>query len=61
VTSGSSFASRKMSFVDLLAAICIVVNAAKGVSALQLARNLDCQANTAFVLGYKIREALGSK
>jgi hypothetical protein len=34
VTSGTIFASRKMKFVDLLAAICIVVNGAKGLSAL---------------------------
>ncbi len=32
VTSGTIFASRKMAFVDLLAAICITVNASKGVS-----------------------------
>lgn len=43
VTSGTIFASRKMSFTDLLAAICIVVNAAKGISALQLSRDLDCR------------------
>jgi transposase-like protein len=61
VTSGTIFASRKMSFTDLLAAICIVVNAAKGVSALQLARDIDCQHKTAFVLGHKIREALAAE
>ena len=33
-TSGTIFASRKMAYVDLLAAICIIVNGAKGVSAL---------------------------
>src|SRR5687768_172072 len=33
VTSGTIFASRKMAFVDLLAAICIVTNGAKGISA----------------------------
>jgi transposase-like protein len=58
VTSGTIFASRKMAFVDLVAAICIVVNAAKGLSALQLSRDLDCQHKTAFVLAHKIREAL---
>jgi transposase-like protein len=36
VTSGTIFACRKLSFVDLLAAICLFVNAAKGASALQL-------------------------
>lgn len=58
VTSGTIFASRKMEFVDLLAAICIVANAAKGVSAIQLSRDVGCQYKTAFVLAHKIREAL---
>lgn len=58
VTSGTILASRKMSFVDLLAAICIIANAAKGISALQLSRDLDCQHKTAFVLAHKIREAM---
>ena len=40
VTSGTILASRKMSFTDLLAAIVIIINGAKGVSALQLARDL---------------------
>ena len=35
VTSGTIFASRKLSFTDLLAAITIFVNGAKGVAALQ--------------------------
>lgn len=61
VTSGTIFASRKMSFTDLLAAIVIVINGAKGVSALQLARNLDCQHKTAFVLSHKLREAMASE
>src|SRR5215213_9192375 len=52
-TSGTIFASRKMSFVDMLAAICITVNGAKGISALQLARDLQCQHKTAFVMLHK--------
>ena len=60
-TSGTIFASRKMAYVDLLAAILIVVNGAKGVSALQLARDIDCQHKTAFVLGHKLREALAAE
>jgi hypothetical protein len=36
VTSGTIFASRKMAFVDLLAAICIIANASKGLSMVQL-------------------------
>jgi transposase-like protein len=58
VTSGTIFASRKMSFTDLLAAIVIFVNGAKGVSALQVSRDLDCQYKTAFVLSHKLREAM---
>jgi hypothetical protein len=50
-----------MSFTDLLAAICIVANAAKGISALQLARDLDCQHKTAFVLAHKLREAMAAE
>jgi transposase-like protein len=61
VTSGTIFASRKMAFVDLLAAICIFVNAVKGLSALQLSRDLDCQYKTAFVLSHKLREALATE
>jgi transposase-like protein len=61
VTSGTIFASRKMKFVDLLAAICIIVNGAKGLSALQLARDIDCQHKTAFVLAHKLREAIASE
>jgi transposase-like protein len=61
VTSGTILASRKMAFVDLLAAICIVANAAKGISALQLARDIDCQHKTAFVLAHKIREAIAAE
>ena len=61
VTSGTIFASRKMAFVDLLAAICITVNAGKGVSMIQLSRDLDCQYKTAFVLAHKLREAMASE
>ncbi|MEO1308001.1 MAG: IS1595 family transposase [Pseudomonadota bacterium] len=61
VTSGTILASRKMSYMDLLAAIVIIVNGAKGVSALQLARDLNCQHKTAFVLSHKLREAMASE
>lgn len=61
VTSGTIFASRKMDFVDLLAAICILVNASKGVSMIQLSRDLDCQYKTAFVLAHKLREAMAQE
>jgi transposase-like protein len=60
VTSGTIFASRKLPIRDYLAAIAIFVNAVKGVSALQLGRDLDVQYKTAFVMAHKIREAIGA-
>jgi transposase-like protein len=60
VTSGTIFASRKMALRDILAAIAIFANGAKGHSALQLSRDLDCQYKTAFVLAHKLREAIGA-
>ena len=55
---GHDLRRRKMAYVDLLAAILIVMDAAKGMSALQLAREIDCQHKTAFVLCHKLREAM---
>lgn len=40
---------------DILLAIAIFVNAAKGISALQLGRDLDGQYKTAFVLAHQLR------
>jgi transposase-like protein len=60
VTSGTIFASRKLPIRDYLAAIALFCNGAKGVSALQLGRDLDVQYKTAFVLAHKLREAMGS-
>ena len=61
VTSGTIFASRKLSFQDILAAIAIFANAVKGISALQLRRDLCVQYRTAFVMAHKLREALGAE
>ncbi|WP_048646374.1 IS1595 family transposase [Nitratireductor soli] len=61
VTGGTMFASRKLSFTDLLAAICLFVNGAKGMSAVQFSRDLDVQYKTAFVLAHKLREALAAE
>jgi transposase-like protein len=58
VTSGTIFDNRKLALRDILLAIAIFVNGAKGHSALQLSRDLDCQYKTAFVLAHKIREAM---
>lgn len=61
VTSGTMFASRKLPFTDLLAAICLFVNGSKGMSAVQFSRDLDVQYKTAFVLAHKLREALAAE
>lgn len=60
VTSGTIFANRKLPIRDYLAVIAIFVNAVKGISALQLGRDLDVQYKTAFVLAHKLREAIGA-
>ena len=61
VTSGTIFSSRKLSVRDILAAIAIFANGAKGISALQLSRDLDVQYKTAFVLAHKLREAMAAE
>jgi transposase-like protein len=60
VTAGTIFANHKLPIRDYLAAIAIFVNAVKGVSALQLGRDLDVQYKTAFVLAHKLREAISA-
>jgi transposase-like protein len=61
VTSGTIFASHKLPFTDMLAAIALLSNAAKGVSAMQLSRDLDVQHKTAWVLCHKLREAMAAE
>jgi transposase-like protein len=58
VTSGTSFAHHKLPLRVDLGAIAIYSNAAKGLSALQLSRDLDVQYKSAFVMMHKIRESL---
>ncbi len=58
ITSGTIFAFHKLPLKDYLIAIAIFTNAVKGISALQLSRDLDVQYKTAFVLAHKIRESL---
>jgi len=59
-TSGTLLACRKLPFRTLLMAFSLFVNAAKGISSLQLSRNLGLHAKTAFVLLHKLRCALTS-
>jgi transposase-like protein len=58
VTSGTIFAFHKLPLKVYLGAIAIFTNAVKGISSLQLSRDLDVQYKTAFVLAHKIRESL---
>lgn len=60
VTSETIFASHKLAFRDILFGIALWTNGAKGLSGLQLSRDLNVQAKTAFVLLHKLREALGA-
>ena len=59
VTSSTLFANAKMPLRVYLAAIALYSNCAKGMSALQMSRDLDVQYKTAFVLMHKMRESLG--
>jgi transposase-like protein len=56
----STYHPVRISQASSLLAIAIFCNGAKGHSALQLSRDLDCQYKTAFVLAHKLREAMGS-
>lgn len=58
ITSGTIFHGRKLSIRDILGAIAIFTNGAKGYSALQLSRDLGVSYNCAFVLSHKMREAI---
>ena len=58
VTSGTIFAHHKLPLQIYLGAIALYSNAVKGLSALQLSRDLDVQYKTAFVLMHKLRQSL---
>lgn len=58
LTSGTIFHSRKLTLRDILGAIAIFTNGAKGYSALQLSRDLGCDYKSCFVLLHKIRESI---
>lgn len=58
VTSGTLFANHKLPLKKYLLAIALYSNAAKGISALKLSRELNIQYKTAFVLLHKMRDAL---
>jgi transposase-like protein len=58
VTAKTIFHGHKLALRDILTAIALFANGAKGHSALQMSRDLDVQYKTAFVLCHKLREAL---
>lgn len=58
ITSGTAFHARKLAVRDILGAIAIFVNGAKGYAALQLSRDLRVSYRCAFVMLHKVREAL---
>lgn len=58
VTSGTVLNSHKLPLQKILGAMLLYANAVKGMSALQLSRDLDVQYKTAFVLLHKLRETL---
>ena len=58
ITSGTVFASHKLSLKIYLLAIFLFVNAVKGISALQLSRDLGVNYRTAYVLAHKLRKSL---
>jgi transposase-like protein len=60
VTSGTIFHSRKLSIRDYLAVIALFANGVKGVSALQMSRNMNIGPKAIFVLLHKLREAMGA-
>ena len=58
VTSGTLFAHHKLPLRFYLGAVALYTNAVKGLSALQMCRDLGVQYKTAFVLMHKVREGL---
>jgi len=60
ITSGTLFAWHKLPLRTDLLAVVLFCNEVKGKSMLALARDLDVQCKTAFVLAHKLREAMAA-
>jgi transposase-like protein len=58
VLVGTIFEATKLPINKWFAAICLIINAKKGISSLQLARNLHVNKNTAWYLQKRIRKAM---
>ena len=61
VLVGTVFESSKLSLIKWFTAIAIIIEAKKGISALQLSRHLDVNYKTAWSISHKIRNAMASK
>ncbi len=61
ITSGTLFASHKLSLRSYLAAIAVFCNEVKGKSALALSRDLGVSYKCTFVLLHKLREAMAAE
>jgi transposase-like protein len=60
VTVGTVMQSTKLPLPKWFVAIFLIVNAKKGISSLQLSRDLDINKNTAWFMQKRIREAMSS-
>lgn len=60
VLVGTVMEATKLALPKWFAAICLIVNAKKGISSLQLSRDLGVNKNTAWYLQKRIREAMGN-
>ncbi len=58
ITSQSLLSGTKMSLQDIIAGAYLFVSGAKGVSSIQMAKNLTITQKTAFVMMHKFREAI---
>ena len=58
---GTIFESSKLSLIKWFTAIAIIIEAKKGISALQLSRHLDVNYKTAWAISHKIRKAMATK
>jgi transposase-like protein len=61
LTSGTLFASRKLSLRGYLMAIAVFVNEVKGKSMLALSRDLGVSYKASYVLAHKLREAMATE
>jgi transposase-like protein len=61
VTVGTIFHQTRLPLQKWLLAVSLILNAKKGISSRQLARDLDVHRNTAWRISMKIREAMAQK